>query len=97
MSQDHHEILADVAAMLRSVLGDFADDTEITPATTFRDDLQMESIDVVSLAGRLQARYGSAVNLALFVSSLDVESVGELTVGSLVDYITDALAKAPAS
>ena len=97
MSQDRHEILADVAAMLRSVLGDFADDTEITPATTFRDDLGMESIDVVSLAGRLQARYGSAVNLALFVSGLDVESVGELTVGSLVDYITDSLAKAPAS
>lgn len=97
MSSDRNEILADVAAMLRSVLGDFADDLEITPATTFRDDLAMESIDVVSLAGRLQARYGSAVNLALFVSGLDAESVGELTVGRLVDYLADSLRQAPAA
>ena len=85
-------ILADVAGMLRSVLGDFGDDAEITMDTTFRDDLGMESIDVVSLAGRLQARYGTAVNFALFVSGLDVESVGELRVGQLVDYIAESLA-----
>ena len=59
-------ILADVAGMLRSVLGDFGDDAEITMDTTFRDDLGMESIDVVSLAGRLQARYGNSENFALF-------------------------------
>lgn len=92
MPSDQTTILADVAGMLRSVLGEFGDDAEITMDTTFRDDLGMESIDVVSLAGRLQARYGTSVNFALFVSSLDVESVGELKVGQLVDYIAGSLA-----
>ncbi|AGL21064.1 acyl carrier protein [Actinoplanes sp. N902-109] len=95
MSSD--QTLTDVATMLKAVLGDFGDDTEITMDTTFRDDLGMESIDVVSLAGRLQARYGTAVNFALFVSGLDVESVGELKVGQLVTYIEDSLEKAPAA
>lgn len=97
MPSDQTAILADVTSMLRSALGDFGDDAEITMDTTFRDDLGMESIDVVSLAGRLQARYGTSVNFALFVSGLDVESVGDLTVGRLVGYIADSLEKVPAA
>ncbi|GAB1694537.1 acyl carrier protein [Krasilnikovia cinnamomea] len=90
-------VLADVDALLRAVLGDFGPDAEITMDTTFRDDLGMESLDVVALAGRLQARYGDSVNFALFVSSLDVASIGELTVGQLVDYIAQSLEKVPAA
>ncbi|BFU42255.1 acyl carrier protein [Krasilnikovia sp. MM14-A1004] len=90
-------VLADVDALLRAVLGDFGPDAEITMETTFRDDLGMESLDVVALAGRLQARYGDSVNFALFVSSLDVASIGELTVGQLVDYIAQSLEKVPAA
>ena len=97
MPSDQTAVLADVDTMLRDVLGDFGPDAEIAMDTTFRDDLGMESLDVVSLAGRLQARYGNDVNFALFVSTFDVASVGELTVGQLVDYIADSLAKAPAA
>jgi acyl carrier protein len=91
MSSDSNAILTDVAAMLRSVLGEFGTDTDISMDTTFSDDLGMESIDVVSLAGRLQARYGTSVNFALFVSGFDAESVTGLTVGRLVDYIAESL------
>ncbi|AGZ46205.1 acyl carrier protein [Actinoplanes friuliensis] len=91
MPSDQNAILADVSAMLRSVLGDFGDDAEVTMTSTFRDDLGLESIDVVSLAGRLQARYGTSVNFAQFVAGLDVESVGELKVGQLVAYIAASL------
>jgi acyl carrier protein len=56
----------------------------------------MESLDVVSLAGRLQARYGNAVNFAQFVAGLDMASMGELRVGQLVDYIADSLERVPA-
>jgi len=97
MPSDQTAVLADVDSMLRGVLGDFGPDAEIALDTTFRDDLGMESLDVVSLAGRLQARYGNSVNFALFVSSLDVASVGDLTVGQLVDYICESLEKVPAA
>ena len=97
MPSDQTAVLADVDTMLRDVLGDFGPEAEITMDTTFRDDLGMESLDVVSLAGRLQARYGNSVNFALFVSTFDVASVGELTVGRLVEYIAESLDKVPAA
>jgi acyl carrier protein len=94
MSADKTAILTDIEAMLRSVLGDFGLDLDVTAASSFRDDLGMESIDVVALAGRLQARYGNAVNFAKFVAGLDVSSMGELRVGQLVDYISASLNQA---
>jgi acyl carrier protein len=87
-------ILADLTRIIDAVLGDFATDQAITMETTFRDDLGMESIDVVALAGRLQARYGETVNFAHFVARLDLETVGDLRVGQLVEHIAAALAAA---
>ena len=97
MPSDQTAVLADVDSMLRGVLGDFGPDAVIAMNTSFSADLGMESLDVVSLAGRLQARYGNSVNFALFVSTLDVASVGELKVGQLVNYISESLDKVPAA
>ena len=91
MPADKTAILADIDAMLRAVLGDFGTDLEISAASAFRDDLGMESLDVVSLAGRLQARYGEDVNFAQFLAGLDVSSMTELRVGQLVDYVAESL------
>lgn len=94
MRADQTSILAEISEMLHAILADFDTDTEITMDTTFRDDLEMESIDVVSLAGRLQVRYGNAVNFAQFVAGLDLESVKELRVGQLVNHIATSLDEA---
>lgn len=91
MSATQATVLTEITRMIQAVLGDFVADQEITMDTTFRDDLGMESIDVVSLAGRLQTRYGNTVNFAHFVARLDLETVGELTVGHLVTHIADAI------
>ena len=96
MSVDTATVTAEVTKILYAVLGEFGADAPITVDSTFREDLGMESIDVVALAGRLQARYGGGVNLAQFVATLDVDSVGTLRVGQLVDHIVEALnSKAP--
>ena len=96
MPIDTATVTTEVTQILHTVLGDLDPDAPITPDSAFRDDLGMESIDVVALAGRLQARY-SAVNFARFVATLDVASVGELRVGHLVDHIVAELnAPAPA-
>jgi len=88
---DKTTVLADISVMLRAVLGDFGTDLDITAASAFRDDLGMESLDVVSLAGRLQARYGDDVNFAQFLAGLDVSSMTDLRVGQLVDYVAESL------
>ncbi|ACU72377.1 putative acyl carrier protein [Catenulispora acidiphila DSM 44928] len=90
-------VLAEVAAMLRSILDEYAlDDIDIEWNTRFHDDLELESVDLVTLAGMLAERYGERVNLAEFIADLGLEEIIELTVGQLVEHVTTAL-KNPSS
>ena len=82
-------VLADISAMLREVLDGYEVD-EITMDTTFHDDLEMESIDLVALGGHLTERYGDRVNFAEFIAGLDLDEIIDLTVGRLVDYVVNA-------
>jgi acyl carrier protein len=94
MPVDRAGILTEIAGMLHAIRGDAGIDGEITMATRFQDDLEMESIDIVSLAGRLQGRYGDVVNFAQLVAGLDLDSLRQLRVGQLVEHIAAALEEA---
>lgn len=81
-------VLDEVVAILADVIGDeFLLDVEVTPATTFNEDLAVESIEFVALAERLQDRYGDQVDFVAFMGELDIDQIMGLTVGQLVDYI----------
>ena len=82
-------VLADITGMLRDVLDGYEVD-EITMDTTFHDDLEMESIDLVALGGHLTERYGDRVNFAEFIAGLDLDEIIDLTVGRLVEYVVRA-------
>lgn len=85
-------VLADLAGMLRVVLDDYGmEDAEIAMDTKFHDDLELESIDLVTLSSQLEARYGDRVNFAEFVAALDVDEIIDLSVGRLVDYVVGSL------
>lgn len=85
-------VLADVAGMLRALLEDYGlDDAEIGRETTFHDDLELESIDLVALAGSLRERYGDRVNFAAFVADLELDEIIALTVGQLADFVVASL------
>ncbi|MET8975650.1 phosphopantetheine-binding protein [Streptomyces sp. NPDC004539] len=82
-------VLADVSGMLARLLEDEygVDDAEIGMETSFNRDLELESIDLVTLAGLLQERYGERVNFAEFLAGMEFEEIIELTVGRLVEYV----------
>ena len=85
-------VVREIDTMLRSILDHYGlDDAEITLDTTFHDDLELESIDLVTLAGKLEERYGSSVNFAEFIAELELEEIIALTVGKLVEYVATAL------
>ncbi|MEV6929357.1 phosphopantetheine-binding protein [Dactylosporangium sp. NPDC051485] len=96
MPADQAAILAEVAEMLYAIRDHHGVDGEITMSTTFQDDLEMESIDVVSLAGRLQVRFGDTVNFAQFIAGLDLDEARHLRVGQLVEHIAASLDRAGA-
>jgi acyl carrier protein len=82
------EVLDGVVSILIEVVGeDFLLDTEITPDTTFSDDLALESIEMVALAEKLQDRYGERVNFVSFIGDMDLDQIMGMTVGKLAGYV----------
>ena len=80
-----------VVALVEQIAGDaevlgFA----ITNETTFHEDLRLESIDLVALAGMLEESFGPEVNLAAHLAELELDDVIALTVGEIVDYVSSA-------
>jgi acyl carrier protein len=86
-------VLDEITAILAEVLGEeYVSDIEITPDTSFSEDLALESIEFVELSEKLQDRYGTRVNLAIFFADMDIDTIMVLTVGQLVDYVQAQLA-----
>ncbi len=86
-------VFQEITGMLHTVLGEYGGvvDAGITMDTRFHDDLDLESIDLVTLGGHLQARYGELVNFAEYLAGLGLEEIIGLTVGQLVEHITGCL------
>ena len=88
-------VFAEIAGMLRKVLAELGvDDVEITELTSFNEDLELESIDLVTLTALATERWGEPVNLAEFLADKDLDEVISLKVGDLVDFVSAALARA---
>ena len=90
---EEESVLADLTGMLARLLEDEygLDDVEIGMATTFNRDLELESIDLVTLSGLLEERYGGRVNFAEFLAGMEFDEIIELTVGRLVEYVVTSL------
>lgn len=94
---DADRILAEIGAMLAEVVGDELPLLgEITAATSFNDDLALESIEFVALAERIRDRYGERVDLVAFVAGLDIDEIMAMTAGDLAGYIARCLTGAGA-
>ncbi|MDI5976645.1 acyl carrier protein [Amycolatopsis magusensis] len=88
-------ILAELTEMIEVVLAEYGTgDVKIGMDTRFTDDLEMESIDLVALAGQLEERYGGRVNFAEFLADLELDEIIGLTVGALVTHVSGSLAGA---
>lgn len=87
-SSRHAAVLEEVAAMIKEVIGEeWTEETVITMDTTFTFDLEVESIELISLAEKLQERYGTDVNFPVWLADKELDDIINLTVGQLVEYI----------
>lgn len=89
---DEATVLTQLAGMLQELLEEYGlEDAEITMDTTFHDDLELESVDLVALSGQLREHYGERVNFATFIAERDLDEIIALTVGELVRHIVASL------
>ncbi|MBO0730729.1 MAG: acyl carrier protein [Acidimicrobiaceae bacterium] len=85
---DPTAVLAEVRSTLTDIIGeDYVEDIDIGMSTSFRDDLDLESIEFVALGEALANRYGQHVDFAGWIASMDVDEIIGLTVGNLVEHI----------
>ena len=85
---DPDDILATVSRLLVEVVGDELTLTgPITAASSFNRDLELESIEFVALAEKLQDHYGAGVDFVGWISTKELDQIIALTVGELVEFI----------
>lgn len=86
MSQD--DILRTVEKLVLEIAGDeILIAGPLTMATTFNGDLELESIEFVALAEKLQLHYGHEVDFVGWISKKELDQIIALTVGDLVELI----------
>jgi acyl carrier protein len=88
-------IVADITEVLVEVIGDeFLLDVDITAATTFSHDLELESIEFVAMTEKLQQRYAGRVDLSAFLAGLHIDQILDLSVGELAEHVARSLEQA---
>ena len=82
------DVLRTVEQLIVEVVGDELTLLHpITMATSFNTDLELESIEFVALAERLQQHYGDRVDFVAWISGKQLDEIIALTVGDLVEHI----------
>ncbi|CAN5138029.1 hypothetical protein BH11MYX1_BH11MYX1_03780 [soil metagenome] len=86
------EILSVVQAALVDIAGDeIMISGPLTLETSFNRDLELESIEFVALAEKLQERFGNKVDFVGWISGKELDQIIGLTVGELVEFISTCL------
>ena len=82
------EIEESVVKMIQEVVGeDWELDRPVTAETSFSEDLELESIEFVALAEKLQEHFGAKVDFVRWLSDRELDEIINLRVGEVVKYI----------
>jgi acyl carrier protein len=86
------EVLAQLATMIREVIGEeWVQEIEIGMQSSFSQDLELESIEFVALAEKLEQAYGKRVDFAGWLAGMELDQIIALRVGEVVEFITRCL------
>jgi acyl carrier protein len=81
---DKATVLKELTSMIDEVIGDHL--YEIAATSSFKDDLEFQSIQFIALAAQIQERYDQ-IDFVTWLSGKDVTQVVALRVGDVADFI----------
>ncbi|ADP79618.1 acyl carrier protein [Pseudofrankia inefficax] len=85
-------VLTEINSLINEIVQKYGSPpVDVTMDTLFHSELELESIDLVTLGVMLAARYGDQVSMAEFLSDKDLADVIGLRVGQVVDYVVSRL------
>jgi acyl carrier protein len=81
-------------AIIEVVGEEFYEECEVGLDSTFAEDIELESIEVMEIAEKLIETYEGKVDFVAWFADMELEDLIEITVGSVVDFIVDSIEKA---
>jgi acyl carrier protein len=87
-----------VTGTITDVVGqEFYDECEVTLDSTFAEDIELESMEMMEIAERLMLTYEGRVDFVAWFADMELEEIIELTLGQVIDYIVQSLEQHEAS
>jgi acyl carrier protein len=81
-----------VETAIRDVVGElYYEECQVGLDSTFAEDIQLESMEVMEVAERLIEEYEGRVDFVAWFADMEFDDLIELTVGSVVDFIVASL------
>jgi acyl carrier protein len=85
-------IIRDITAVIRTAVGeDWIQEFDIGPDTSFNDDLDLESVEFVTIAAGLQQHFGEQIDLIGWLSTKSFDDLIALRVGNIAEFVSSSL------
>jgi acyl carrier protein len=93
----HESVRATVEGTIIDVVGQwYYEECDAGLDSTFAEDIELESMEVMEIAERLIETYEGRVDFVSWFSEMDFEQLIVLTIGDVVDHIVATLQKVDA-
>jgi acyl carrier protein len=82
-------IFDDLKIIIADIVGeDFALEMDIRPDSSFARDLEMDSIEIVTLSEKIKDHFGKDIDFTGWLSGMDIDELIALKVKDVIEYIS---------
>lgn len=84
------EIFETLNQFITEVIGEeFVEEMDITPASSFTKDLEMDSIEIVAFSEKVKNHFGSNIDFTGWLSNMDLDEIIQLKLENIITYIQE--------
>ncbi|HWV29131.1 MAG TPA: phosphopantetheine-binding protein [Dyadobacter sp.] len=84
------EIFETLNQFITEVIGEeFVEEMDITPASSFTKDLEMDSIEIVAFSEKVKNHFGSNIDFTGWLSNMDLDEIIQLKLENIINYIQE--------
>jgi len=95
--QLHETVQRTVIDTIIDVVGqEFYEECEVGLDSTFAEDIELESMEMMEIAERLMLTYEGQVDFVAWFADMELEQIIDLTLGGLIDFIVDSIMESEA-
>jgi acyl carrier protein len=81
-----------VTGTIIDVVGqEFYEECEVGLESTFAEDIELESMEMMEIAERLMITYEGKVDFVAWFADMELEEIIDLTLGQVIDFIVKSL------